>query len=606
MPGVEAQEYALVRDFAIIMTVAGGAILLFRKLNQPPILGYLIAGVLVGPFTLPLIGLPSPVANVDSIRLLADLGLVLFLFAIGLEFGWQRIRQMGLRVVLIGAIEITFMVALGYEIGILMGWTATEAFFLGAALSISSSAIIVKMLRDTGQMFRPHGRLIIGILVVEDFAAVILLSVLSAVGTTGAASVADVGLLFGKLVLFLLSCLVLGALFAPRLYGFVVRLKSQETLLIVSLALCFGLALVADRLGVSAAAGAFLVGTVLGDTDHSEELVSTMSPVRDIFAALFFVSIGMLIDPALIGRFIVPALIVASVFVVGKIVADTVATFMTGHEGRTSLKVGTGMTQSGEFSLAMVKVGVDHAVVGPFLYPVIAVTTALTAIVYPLISASSDAVASFLERRSPRLMAQYVGALSGWLVSMRTIFNLSGDVARQVRQSGRVIVANFGVIVVLLALGTFTLAYIEELAALARLREGIIGLVISGIVIVLCVPPAVFVWRAVQAMTDVLSGAILGRGLTTFRVWGKTDLHSVLRDSILMALAVLLLIWSLPFVSGLIRLGAFAAPLPVLILVGMLALTWRTIFKIHGTLEDTFRRTFLGEDEADTRVGPNE
>ena len=183
-----------------------------------------------------------------------------------------------------------------------------------------------------------------------------------------------------------------------------------------------------------------------------------MSPVRDIFAALFFVSIGMLIDPALIGRFIVPALIVASVFVVGKIVADTVGTFMTGHEGRTSLKVGTGMTQSGEFSLAMVKVGVDHAVVGPFLYPVIAVTTALTAIVYPLISASSDAMASFLERRSPRLMAQYVGALSGWLVSMRTIFNLSGDVAQQVRQSGRVIVANFGVIVVLLALGTFTLA----------------------------------------------------------------------------------------------------------------------------------------------------
>ena len=164
--------------------------------------------MLVGPYTLPLIGLPSPVANVDSIRLLADLGLVLFLFAIGLEFGWQRIRQMGLRVVLIGAIEITFMVALGYEIGILMGWTATEAFFLGAALSISSSAIIVKMLRDTGQMFRPHGRLIIGILVVEDFAAVILLSVLSAVGTTGATSIADVGLLSGKLVLFLLSCLV--------------------------------------------------------------------------------------------------------------------------------------------------------------------------------------------------------------------------------------------------------------------------------------------------------------------------------------------------------------------------------------------------------------
>jgi CPA2 family monovalent cation:H+ antiporter-2 len=185
MPGAEAQEFALVRDFAVIMTVAGAAILLFRKLKQPPILGYLIAGVVVGPFTLPLLGLQAPVTNADSIRLLADLGLVLLLFAVGLEFGWQRIRQMGLRVILIGAIEITFMVALGYEIGILLGWTATEAFFLGAALSISSSAIIVKMLRDTGQMFKPHGRLIIGILVVEDFAAVVLLSILSAVGTTG-------------------------------------------------------------------------------------------------------------------------------------------------------------------------------------------------------------------------------------------------------------------------------------------------------------------------------------------------------------------------------------------------------------------------------------
>ena len=240
MPGAEAQEFALVRDFAVIMTVAGAAILLFRKLKQPPILGYIIAGVVVGPFTLPLLGLQAPVTNADSIRLLADLGLVLLLFAVGLEFGWQRIRQMGLRVILIGAIEITFMVALGYEIGILLGWTATEAFFLGAALSISSSAIIVKMLRDTGQMFKPHGRLIIGILGVEDFAAVVLLSILSAVGTTGAAGIGDIGALFGKLALFLLSSLVLGALFAPRLYNFVVQLKSQETLLIVSLALASG------------------------------------------------------------------------------------------------------------------------------------------------------------------------------------------------------------------------------------------------------------------------------------------------------------------------------------------------------------------------------
>ena len=201
------EESRLVQDFAVIMAAAGVALVLFRRFGQPPILGYLLAGLLVGPLTLPLLGLQSPVGNIESIRLLADLGLVLLLFAVGLEFGWQRIRQMGLTVIFIGVIEVTFMVALGYQVGIMLGWSATEAIFLGAALSISSSAIIVKVLRDSGMLFRSEGRLIVGILIIEDFAAVILLSVLAGVATTGAATVSDVGSLFGKLGLFLLSAL---------------------------------------------------------------------------------------------------------------------------------------------------------------------------------------------------------------------------------------------------------------------------------------------------------------------------------------------------------------------------------------------------------------
>ena len=140
--------------------------------------------VIVGPFTLPLFGIPAPVANVERVRLLADLGLVLLLFALGMEFGWQRIRSLGLRIVLIGAIEISFMIAIGYQLGVFLGWSGTESLFLGAALSISSSAIIVKMLRDTGTLMTPHGKLIAGVLIVEDFAAVLLLSVLAGVATS--------------------------------------------------------------------------------------------------------------------------------------------------------------------------------------------------------------------------------------------------------------------------------------------------------------------------------------------------------------------------------------------------------------------------------------
>lgn len=598
MPEIaQAGEFTLVRDFAIIMAVAGVAIILFRRLKQPPVLGYLIAGLIVGPFTLPLLGIQAPISNIESIRLLADLGLVLLLFALGLDFGWHRIRQMGLRIILIGTIEIIFMIALGYEIATVLGWSTTEAIFLGGALSISSSAIIVKVLRDRGMLMTSQGQLIVGILLVEDFAAVLLLSVLSGVAITGTASMGDVFSLMGKLSVFFVSAIFLGGLLAPRLINFVARFQSKETLLIVSLALCFGLGLVAERLGISAAAGAFIIGTVLGDSEHTEELKQTMAPVRDIFAALFFVSIGMLIDLGLAREFIWPALIVSTVFLVGKIVADTIATFIAGHDGTTSLNVGVGMPQMGEFSLAMTKVGADHGVVSAFLYPIIAVATALTSFVYPLVSRCGRPVAGFLSKNSPSLLIEYVDNLSRSLISMRTAFTLQGQVASDIRRAGRVIMLNFGVIIVLIGIGTFALTFATELAAIAGIGESMLGLAVGGFVVVLCMPPSVFIWRSLQRMTDELSAAIIRREAVTVSLWGRADLHDVVRDSILAAMAVLLAIWSLPFISKLVLMGSFSAPIPVMLLVGLAALLWRVAFKIHGRLIKAFSKTFLGESD---------
>jgi monovalent cation:H+ antiporter-2, CPA2 family len=225
-----AEEFALVRDFAIIMAVAGGVVVLFRKLNQPPILGYLIAGLLIGPFTFPC----PPITNRESIRLLADLGLVLLLFAVGLEFGWRRIRQVGLGVLFIGGLEMLIMISLGYWVGRLLGWMVQESIFLGAALSISSSAILVKVLQDMGRLASLSGRLIIGTLVVEDFAAVLLRTLLSEIATTGTAGWGDVGLLVAKLAVFAVASLALGALFVPWIIRFVSQFRSRETLLLAS------------------------------------------------------------------------------------------------------------------------------------------------------------------------------------------------------------------------------------------------------------------------------------------------------------------------------------------------------------------------------------
>ena len=592
-------EEFLLQDFAIIMTVAGIALVLFRFINQPPVLGYLVAGILVGPFTLPLIGIGSPIHSHETIKTLAELGLSILLFAIGLEFGWRRIRRLGLPILLMGAIEISFMIALGYQLGRLLGWTGIEAIFLGAAVCISSSAIILKMLRDTGALFSTHGRLIVGLLVVQDFAAVILLSILSGVPSAEASHFSDLWPLLGKLLLFLMSVLILGGVLAPRLIGRVGRFHSPEMLLVVGLALCFGLALVADRLGLSAAAGAFIVGAVLGDADYSEDLVRNMAPVRDVFSALFFVSIGMLIDISQAGGFILPALLVTCVFIFGKTFIDTVATLLAGHIGNTPVRVGFGMPQMGEFSLAMVKEGSDHGAVGTFMYPVMAISVALTALVYPIIFRSADGFTRLLSGMSPLFIKRYVFLASNWMESTRAAFNLAGAVGDQIRDSARVLIANAGVVVVLIAVGTFALSYAQPLSDTFGVNESFTGLAVTIIVVAFSVPPSVFIWRALGRMIDAVADVLLGSSSFFGVAWDLT-LRAILRDALLFALVALLAIFSLPFLSGLLSLGSFVAPLPILIFVAIIVGAWRLVFQLHRSMEDAFRFAFLDAAEEET------
>ncbi|MDP3062905.1 MAG: cation:proton antiporter, partial [Chloroflexota bacterium] len=499
------------------------------------------------------------------------------------------------QVLFIGAAETLFMLALGYQVGRFLGWSSTDSVFLGAAISISSSAVLFKMLRDTGRLQQLQGRLIVGILVVEDFIAVILLALLSGYAATGVARPADVGSLAGKLALFTVSALVLGGFLAPRLINFVARYKSQETLLIASLALCFGLALVGEQLGVSAAAGAFLIGTVLGDSEHSEEIGRTMAPVRDMFGAIFFVSIGMLADLSLFGKFIGPALVVTLVFVVGKILANTVATFMAGHDARTAVRVGMGMPQLGEFSLAMAKVGADHSVVGAFLYPVIAVTTATTAFVYPLVFRSADAVAAFLDRTTPKVVKQYLSNLAVWSTTFRSAFSFKSEPARLVQRSGRLVMLNVGIIMVIVAAATVALGFVRQLSNLGALAPELIGLLLGSAAVALCVPSAVVVWKELRTLTDGLSRYVFRRSGASSRLSERLRLQRVMRDTLLGIISLLIGVWSIPFIWRLLDIGQWGVLVPALLLVVFLLLMTRAATRVHEALEESMRRTLLGQ-----------
>ncbi len=597
------ESIVLLRDFAVTMAVAGIALVIFRAINMPPVLGYLLAGVIVGPFTLsaidigPLASVQGPVQNLQTIRLLAELGLVLLLFGIGLEIGWHRIRQVGLKVIIIGVVEMATMFFIGYELAHWLGWTQTERIFLGAALSISSSAILIKMLRDTGSLHELRGQLIVGILLVEDFVAVILLTVLAGVATAGATSLGDIGALAARLAIFAVAVLTIGALLAPRLMHYIARFESEEMVLIATLTLCFGLALAAHQLGLSAAAGAFLIGMILGDTELSEQISRLMNPLRDMFAALFFVSLGMLMDVFSIGDYLVPALVIAGVFIVGKDLADTMGTLLAGEEGRTALQVGTGMPQLGEFSLAMAKTGVDHGSVSAYFSPALTLATAITALIYPFIFRSPVAVANFIARASPGWLQQFSGVLFVWLTAHRRLSVLGSRLADEVTHSMQRIMLNLGIIVMLIAAGTIAHDFAQQASQLFGISAGLVDLMLGGILVAVCIPSVLAIWHNLGSLTEEVMKFVLPPWRRAPDNVTRQNLRRVIRNSLLIILLVLPAVGSLPFTIHLFLEGGVFAPLVAIVLLVVGAGVAFAAFQIHGTLEASFRRTFLGATE---------
>jgi len=594
-PGQSLEDFSLLRDFALIMVVAGIVTLILRKLRQPPVIGYLLAGLLLSPHFVPFYS----VHDIDMINLLADIGLVLLLFGVGLEFGWSKIRQIGIAALIIGGIEITTMICLGYGLGQLLGWSKTDALFLGAALHTSSSAIIVKVLKDLGKLNMVSSRLIVGILVVEDFAAVIIIALLSGINSPGIATFGNVPSLLLKLVIFVAVTLVLGSIIVPRIIAFTHRLNSRETLLIVCLGLCFAMALGSKQLGLSIASGAFLMGTLVGDSEYSEDVVEVISPIRDMFAALFFVAIGMLIDITKFRDFLVPALIVGAVFVIGKILSNTFATIINGYTVRDSLRVGMSMPQMGEFSLAIAKVGTDQSLTVAPLYPVIAIATTLTSIISPYLTRSADMIGDFLGRKSPRLLREYVAHLNNWAQTVRRSLPQRSEEARSVRKKARSIFINILILIVIIGLGPFTLQYIEQLVTYLPIRRDIIALLIGSLIISLCLPSIFLIWRNSMSIIDETTIRAIKLS-TSDETWKMERFRGILRYSIMVILAVVMLLWAIPLTTQLLSIGSSALIVPAVLLALVLYLIIRSISRVHEQMEKAFSKVFLGEPQVST------
>ena len=399
------------QDLAVVMIVAGAVTIVFHRLKQPVVLGYIIAGAVIGPHTPPF----PLIHDQEAIDTLAELGVVLLMFSLGLEFNLRKLRQVGAAAFLAAFLEIVLMVWIGYEIGRLFGWSVMDSIFLGAILSVSSTTIIIKALGDLGKSRERFAQLIFGILIIEDILAIAMIALLSGVAVNGHLSFADLSMTVGRLAVFLVTVLVAGLITVPRLLAYVARFKSNEMLLVTVLGLCFGVSLLAAKLGYSVALGAFLIGAIIAEAREIHRVEALTEPIRDMFSAIFFVAIGLLIDPVMLAQFWLPILIITLAVVVGKVLTCSFGAFVGGNDTRTSLRVGMGLAQIGEFSFIIAALGQTLKVTSGFLYPIAVAISAVTALSTPYLIRNADAMVSWFDRIAPPSLVNTLEIYTRWV-----------------------------------------------------------------------------------------------------------------------------------------------------------------------------------------------
>jgi monovalent cation:H+ antiporter-2, CPA2 family len=369
----------LVGDLGYLLLVCSAVGALAYIFKQPMILGFLIAGILIGPFG------PFPlIKDTEMLNNFSDIAIVLLLFGVGLAFPLRKFKAIGKIGGGIALIEVLVMLLLGFAVGAGLGWSFYDSMFLAAALSISSTAIIVKVLADMGRLESSSSMLMIGILVIEDIAAIVILSAIHSGVVSGSFEIGQILFTIGKIGLFIGGIIAAGVLLMPKLFSLVTRLERYELTIMLALGTAFGLAFLSHELGFSAATGAFLAGVIIAGSKFSEQISTMISPTREIFTAIFFVTIGALMDLTLIATYWIPVVVITVVTVLGKLGGVYAGVRLFGFEKTFALGIGLSMAQLGEFSFIVLKAGQDLGVVSHTLFPIIGMAVALTTFIGPM------------------------------------------------------------------------------------------------------------------------------------------------------------------------------------------------------------------------------
>ncbi|PST81642.1 sodium:proton antiporter [Pedobacter yulinensis] len=408
----------LIADLGLILAAAGVTTLVFKRIRQPLVLGYILAGMLVGPH----FKFIPTVTDQKSITIWAEIGVIFLLFSLGLEFSFKKLVKVGGTASVTAIVEVVFMLLAGYLAGQAMGWSTMDSIFLGGILSVSSTTIIIRAFEELGVKHKKFAGLVFGVLIVEDLVAILLLVLLSTLALSQQAAGTEMLVSILKLGFFLVLWFLGGIFLVPTFLRATRKLMNDETMLVVSLALCLIMVLLAVKVGFSPALGAFIMGSILAETTQAEKIEHLTKSVKDLFAAIFFVSVGMMINPSILVDYAMPILVVTLVTVSGKFISSSLGALLSGQPLKTSIQTGMSLAQIGEFSFIIATLGVSLKVTSDFLYPIAVAASAITTFTTPYLIKLSEPFYHFLNRILP---TRWTAAISRYSTGTEGITRLS-------------------------------------------------------------------------------------------------------------------------------------------------------------------------------------
>jgi len=570
--------HVFLKALTIVLGVAALTTVLFQRLRQPVVLGYLLAGLIIGPHV------PVPlVANPEIVETLSELGVIMLMFSVGLELRLGKLLEIGATAGVTAAVQCSLMGWLGFITGRLFGWTSLESVFLGAMIAISSTTIIAKAFDEQGVKGKLR-EIVVAILVIEDLIAIVLLATLTAVASGHHLSAKDLALTVARLGGFLIALVIGGLLTVPRAVRAIARVGRPETLLIASVGICFAISLLALSFGYSVALGAFIAGSLVAESGEEKRIEHLIQPVRDIFAAIFFVSVGMMIDPVLIARNAAVIAVLTVVVVAGKVASVTFGTFLTGTNVRTSLQAGMSMAQIGEFSFIIAGLGLSLGATRDLVYAVAVSVSALTTLLTPWLIRAAGPTADWVDRRLPRSLQTFVALYGSWIERLRGSSGRPTTQAARARRLTRLLLLDAGL------LGALIIGTSVELPRIVFFLNTKVGVaaevarpIVAGVAVVLAIPFCVGIIRVARRLGGALAEIALpiDTGATPkamdLAAAPRRALVVTLQMACVMLVGVPLLAITQPFIHGPEEAAVF------LLLLAVLALGfWRSAANLQG------------------------